>query len=184
MEAICWCYYWGRISRTCARVETKVWWKFHRWGTSSVMRALWLHPVDAAERTAMMSPKSTYVEATSSRAVLKASLVLYRIYIIILQGYIKYWLHGVYRSLLSGIPMPVLWICVCCCGYHWQFDLPPIVLNPFFFVSLNSHFIHSDSSREEEGGFGVNANAEFTIFFFCSPSQCYFPASTPTRRDI
>lgn len=72
------------------------------------MRALWLHPVDAAERTAMMSPKSTYVEATSSRAVLKASLALHRIYIIILQGYIKYRLHGVHRSLLSGIPMPVL----------------------------------------------------------------------------
>lgn len=53
------------------------------------MRALWLHPVDAADRTVMVSPKSTYVEATSSHAVLKAGLLLYSIYIKILQGYIK-----------------------------------------------------------------------------------------------
>lgn len=75
------------------------------------MRALWLHPVDAAERTAMMSPKSTYVEATSSRAVLKASLVLHRIHIIILQGYIKYQLHSV---CLAPSSSSVGYLCLYC----------------------------------------------------------------------
>lgn len=167
MEAICWCYYWGRISRTCTHVEEKVIWKFHRWSTSSVMRALWLHPVDAADRTVMVSPKSTYVEATSSRAVFKSWVVV-----------------------LNAIPVPVLWICVFVAlvttaihqrGPPFHFDFPPTVLNPLIFVSLYSNFIHSDSSQEEGGGFGANAAI---FFFFWSPSQCYLPASTPTRRDI
>lgn len=179
MEAICWCYYWGRISRTCTHVEDKVIWKFHRWSTSSVMRALWLHPVDAADRTVMVSPKSTYVEATSSCAVLKAGLLLYSIYIKILQGYIKYQLYDAYRCLYCEF---VLFAAPVTTAIHkrgppFYFDLPPTVFNPLIFVLLYSNFIHSDSSQEEEGGFGANAT---NVFFLVTFS--FLPCSFHTNK--
>lgn len=125
------------------------------------------------KRTVMMSPKSTYVEATSSHAVLKARLVLYSIYIKILQGHVKYQLYDAYCCLLFLSVIPVLWICVVCCHWLPLSVWPPIVLNPFFFVSLYSNFIHSDSSREEEGGFEVNAG--FILGFFAHLLITTFP---------
>lgn len=40
-------------------------------------------------------------------------------------------------------------------GPTFNFGFPPTVLSPLIFVSVYSNFIHSDSSREDEGGLGA-----------------------------
>lgn len=61
-------------------------------------------PIDAADRTVMLSPKSTYKEATSPLAVLKAGQLLnsVTVYLKILQGYTTHQLHSTHCSLLSS----------------------------------------------------------------------------------